>query len=107
MLRLAVWTAGRGVVRKTPGRHFASMVYTKTGDSGSAQLFTGERRSKSDPVFEALGATDELNGHLGVAREHAALDGLTVLDGQLQEIMSRLFDVGAAVATPLEVNDPR
>ena len=76
--------------------HRRPQVYTKTGDGGSSQLFTGERRSKSDPVFEALGSTDELNGHLGVAREHAANDGLTALDGQLQEIMSRLVSTCSA-----------
>ena len=80
-------------------------VYTKTGDGGSSQLFTGERRSKSDPVFEALGSTDELNGHLGVAREHAAIDGLTKLDGQLQEIMSRLVStLPAPLPTPPTLN---
>jgi hypothetical protein len=44
-------------------------IYTKTGDAGSAALYTGERRPKEDAVFAALGDVDELNCALGAARE--------------------------------------
>ena len=45
-------------------------VYTKTGDKGTSLLFTGERLSKNNLVFQSLGSIDELNAHLGLAREH-------------------------------------
>ena len=42
-----------------------------------------------------------------MAREHAVRDGLTEhLAPELEQIMCRLFDVGAAVATPLDASAP-
>jgi len=35
-----------------------------------SKLYNGERRQKTDPIFETLGAVDELNACLGIAREH-------------------------------------
>ncbi|KAH7460385.1 hypothetical protein PRIC1_006931 [Phytophthora ramorum] len=76
-------------------------VYTKTGDKGTSQLFSGERRPKNDAVFQALGDTDELNAHVGVAVEQARVAANTFLPPRLEQIQSRLFDLGACVATPL------
>lgn len=77
-------------------------VYTKTGDKGTSQLFSGERRPKDDAVFKALGDTDELNAQIGVAIEQARVAAKSpVLPERLEQIQSRLFDLGAVVATPL------
>ena len=45
-------------------------VYTKTGDAGETSLYTGDRLPKNDMVFQSLGSIDELNAHLGLARDH-------------------------------------
>jgi ATP:cob(I)alamin adenosyltransferase len=79
-------------------------VYTKTGDKGTTSLYTGERRPKTDPIFDALGDVDELNSHIGVAREYvscAQKPELAPLVDYLNVIQSRLLDIGSHIATPL------
>jgi cob(I)alamin adenosyltransferase len=74
-------------------------IYTRTGDDGTSALATGERRSKSDMRFAAIGTVDELNAHVGLARLHA--DGLPGdIGAMLARIQNDLFDVGADLATP-------
>ncbi|KAK7198934.1 Cobalamin adenosyltransferase [Novymonas esmeraldas] len=82
-----------------------SVVYTKTGDKGTSALFTGERRKKTDTVFEALGALDELSSHVGLAR--AMMAGAAVrrqhdaaMMDMLEAIQQELLNAGTVVATP-------
>ena len=82
-----------------------NVPYTRTGDGGTSQLFTGERRRKSDPIFEALGTVDELCTFVGVV--HAELTTqenlghhYRSLNDQLVDVMSRLFDLGSCIASP-------
>ena len=77
-------------------------IYTKTGDKGTSSLYTGDRLEKNNTVFECLGAIDEINANLGLAREHCLV--IKDLDNrvheQLEEIQARLIDLGSHVATP-------
>lgn len=76
-------------------------IYTRTGDGGSAGLVDGSRVSKSSLRMAAIGEVDEANAAIGVAI--AALDEGAIAD-QLLEIQNDLFDLGADVATPGEVD---
>jgi cob(I)alamin adenosyltransferase len=76
-------------------------IYTRTGDGGSAGLVDGSRVSKSSLRMTAIGEVDEANAAIGVAI--AALDSGDVAK-QLLRIQNDLFDLGADVATPGEVD---
>ena len=70
-------------------------VTTTSGDLGETSLADGKRHGKGTPRMELVGALDELNCDLGLAA--LTLDG-ALLD-QIRTIQSRVFDIGAAVAT--------
>ncbi|HEX8468439.1 MAG TPA: cob(I)yrinic acid a,c-diamide adenosyltransferase [Allosphingosinicella sp.] len=74
-------------------------IYTRTGDCGSTGLADGSRRSKSDPLFAAIGDVDEANSAIGVAILSVAD---TELRAMLTAIQNELFDLGADLATPGE-----
>lgn len=74
-------------------------IYTRTGDAGTTGLVDGSRRSKAEPRMVAIGEVDEANSAIGVAL--LAIEG--ALAAQLTRIQNDLFDLGADLATPGEV----
>ncbi|EGD81069.1 hypothetical protein PTSG_11014 [Salpingoeca rosetta] len=77
-----------------------SMLYTRTGDKGTSQLYTGQRRPKTDIVFECLGHVDELNSQFGLVREHLDARLLHDVDADLHEIQCLLMELGTHIASP-------
>ena len=77
-------------------------IYTRTGDDGTAGLVDGSRASKAGARMVAIGEVDEANSALGMAI--AALDGGSVHAEPLRRIQNELFDLGADLATPIEVD---
>ena len=75
-------------------------IYTRTGDAGTAGLVDGSRVSKSSPRMTAIGEVDEANAAIGVAI--SAIDEGEVRTN-LVRIQNDMFDLGADVATPGEV----
>ncbi|MEM6757618.1 MAG: cob(I)yrinic acid a,c-diamide adenosyltransferase [Planctomycetota bacterium] len=72
-------------------------LYTKRGDRGQTDLFGGRRVRKDDLRVEAYGTADELNSHVGLA---LCGDLPEAIAGPLRSIQSRLFEIGADLATP-------
>ncbi len=62
-------------------------IVTKTGDSGTTALMYGRRVPKNHPRVEAVGAVDELNAALGMARAAATE---TFVSGNLLSIQKNL-----------------
>ena len=73
-----------------------SKIYTKTGDSGETGLGDGSRISKTSLRIAAIGAVDETNSAIGVAR----LDAEGEADAMLSRIQNDLFDLGADLSAP-------
>ena len=73
-------------------------LYTRTGDGGDTGLSVGPRVRKTSARIEAIGAVDETNACIGLARAQS------VNEPDLDRILSRaqhlLFDLGADLAAP-------
>lgn len=74
-------------------------IYTKTGDTGTTALGSGERVSKTSVRIAAYGTVDETNATIGMARFH--LNGSnSLVDAMLARIQNDLFDLGADLCVP-------
>jgi cob(I)alamin adenosyltransferase len=72
-------------------------IYTKTGDRGDTGLFGGaDRVSKASLRVSAYGEVDELNSVIGLVLTEPFDAQVSTL---LTHVQSRLFDVGAELAT--------
>ena len=71
-------------------------IYTKGGDGGETGLSDGSRVSKTHPRIAAIGAVDEANSAIGVAR----LSAQGEFDAALARIQNDLFDLGADLSAP-------
>lgn len=78
-----------------------SSVYTRGGDCGEATCFDSKgapiKMSKSSAVFNVVGSLDELNSHLGHARDLLILDGDTTLCPILEHAQLTIFNVSSSV----------
>lgn len=81
------------------------MLYTRKGDKGTTKTFACDQRiSKSSRVAEALGALDETNSFLGLARARTKEKFFEIKSGKIKlpdlilEIQQNLFIVQAEVA---------
>jgi cob(I)alamin adenosyltransferase len=77
-------------------------IYTRTGDGGSAGLVDGSRVSKASLRMAAIGEVDEANAAIGVAIAALRQDEVST---RLLRIQNDLFDLGADLATPGEVDE--
>ena len=76
-------------------------IYTRTGDDGTTGLVDGSRVAKSDALMAAIGDVDEANSWVGLAA--AVLDPASDEAAMLSRIQNELFDLGADLATPPDI----
>lgn len=65
-------------------------ISTRFGDKGKTQTYSLEVLPKTDLLFEALGAIDELSSALGLAWHHAKFESVLTIQSLLQTINSLL-----------------
>ena len=78
-------------------------IYTRTGDGGQTHLGDGSRSDKFAPRVELYGEVDELNSLIGccvATLKRVGVEGFGTLPSDLQDIQSRLFDLGSILANP-------
>lgn len=75
-------------------------IYTRGGDAGETSLGDGSRISKLDERIEAFGTVDELNSQLGFVLAGELPDAFRPW---LERIQNELFDVGADLSVPVEL----
>ncbi len=76
-------------------------IYTRSGDSGTTALGSGERRRKDDLRIETYGTVDEANSFIGLARAWLSeLPAGVALAETLVAIQNDLLDLGADLCVP-------
>jgi cob(I)alamin adenosyltransferase len=81
-------------------------IYTRTGDDGTTGLIGGTRVSKCSLKVSAYGDIDELNSWMGLIRTVLNNSLNSVAVEHLATIQNVLFDIGAVLASPIEVTWP-
>ncbi len=77
--------------------HRLSKIMTRTGDTGTTGLATGDRLSKAHPRVTAMGDVDELNCVIGLVLTH---DLPAPMREQLSRTQQELFSLGGELAMP-------
>jgi cob(I)alamin adenosyltransferase len=76
-------------------------IYTRGGDAGETSLGDGSRVPKLDARIAAFGAVDEVNSLIGLM---LAGDVPGAFRPWLERVQNDLFDVGADLSVPVEVD---
>lgn len=79
-------------------------VYTRKGDKGTTSLVGGQKVLKDNLRIDAYGTLDELNAHIGAARQaiaadHGGHEGFAALSATLLRVQHELFNLGSVLAT--------
>jgi len=75
-------------------------IYTRGGDKGETSLSDGTRVKKHALRIEAIGAVDEANAAIGMARLQTGSHAQAGPDTMLGRIQNDLFDLGADLCAP-------
>lgn len=83
--------------RKSP-RPARASIATRTGDDGSTSLLYGQRVAKDHAQIEAVGALDELNAAIGLAKAEVRGRRRTLLEQVQRDLVALMGEVACAEA---------
>ena len=75
-----------------------SQVYTRRGDQGETDLYTGQRCKKSDLTFDVLGHIDALNVYIGAAKSDMGFPLNNIVE-YLHNIQQLLISMGSCIGS--------
>lgn len=76
----------------------STKIYTKTGDTGTTSLVSGQRISKSHIRLDAYGSIDELNSHIGLLISTLTQELSLPVSSFLKRTQNQLFNIGSHLA---------
>ncbi|XP_066144410.1 corrinoid adenosyltransferase MMAB-like isoform X2 [Euwallacea fornicatus] len=87
----------RQIPKEGLSKEYCQEIFSREGDNGNSKTITGDILPKDSPIFNAIGAAEELLSYIGLAREHANEAEHQYTD-KLKRIQTIIIDISTAIS---------
>ncbi|XP_066144400.1 corrinoid adenosyltransferase MMAB-like isoform X1 [Euwallacea fornicatus] len=95
----------RQIPKEGLSKEYCQEIFSREGDNGNSKTITGDILPKDSPIFNAIGAAEELLSYIGLAREHANEAEHQYTD-KLKRIQTIIIDISTAISRNSKVAIP-